>query len=407
MGIATTIGAILSGLGAGDATAAAVAPILAGVGEGAAAGAGLSAVTGGNVGKGALTGALTGGLIPAGGEIGAGLGAGGATVGSALGGAAGGALGAGATGGNVGESALLGGLSGAVAPNLSDIGSALGIGGSGAAPVAVTETATGTPVPGGAGVATPSYGGGGVSAGLPSGAGSFSSAVDTAGDSGFTFGQYQNVMNEPSSLTLPASAQMSAIPGVSAANPSAIPGVNAAPSSSGILSSLGLGNLESVLPSKSSAALLASLGGLGLSAVQNQQAVQTKEIEQALLSQAQQQTANQQTLEQPLVTGNLPAGIQDAVNQATNSAIARVTANYASRGQDTNPNTNQSLAQDINNIQQTAVSQAYSLAAQLYQAGVSTANITGQLYDTLLGGTQAGQANLTTGLGTLSAALAA
>lgn len=127
---------------------------------------------------------------------------------------------------------------------------------------------------------------------------------------------------------------------------------------------------------------------------------------------AGQSTEQAKTLQNYLNTGTLPPAVQGALDQATNSAITKIKAQYAARGM---PPGSSSEIQDINAIKQNAVIQGGTLAASLYSQGVQQDQLAASIYQNLVGaGTSAAgagtsalgsAANATTGLVNTNTAL--
>lgn len=87
--------------------------------------------------------------------------------------------------------------------------------------------------------------------------------------------------------------------------------------------------------------------------------------------------ANGQTLMTYLTTNTLPPQFQASVDQQVAAAKAQITQGYASRGMSPDPNKNSALAQDLNNVDQQALTLKAGLETQLQTAGnqmVTTAN---------------------------------
>lgn len=364
-------------------------------------------------------------------------------------------LGAGAsaiTGGNPLEGALIGGVGGGLAPNLGDIGNALGLGGgpdvtTGSLP---TTTTTGAVVPNAPGLT----GGTDVAAGAPSGAvGAPSSlpAINAALSSGssplpdFTAQGLSTggglagsgIASAPSNLSAgdqglinaasggggsdfslnsaagyPLSAgdtstSLSDLGAAAAANPATPAAPVKAPSTlSQFISNVGSGNISGALGNIGTAAANnpgTVLGALGLgyqalTAPSIPSGAQVPAVQSQLLGQAGSLAAEGSQLQNYLNTGTLPPGAQAAIDQATNAAKQQVIANYAARGMDTNPVTNASLAQDLNAIDIQAAGQVFQEADQLLQQGVSESQLSASLYNTILQNTTAANSQLSSAI---------
>lgn len=91
-------------------------------------------------------------------------------------------------------------------------------------------------------------------------------------------------------------------------------------------------------------------------------------------------TSQAKTLENYLTTGTLPTAVQASLDRATNSAITNIKAKYASKGMP--PNSTPEM-QEIASLKQSSVIQGGSLAATLYDKGVSLDQLAGQIYTSL------------------------
>ena len=99
-----------------------------------------------------------------------------------------------------------------------------------------------------------------------------------------------------------------------------------------------------------------------------------------LESQAQQ--ANQQAgqLEGYLTSGQLPAGVQSSLDAAKQSAIAAVKAQYATRGM----SGSSAEQQDLAGIEEQVAGQGATIAQNLYNTGLSQAQLSDQIYSELM-----------------------
>lgn len=75
-----------------------------------------------------------------------------------------------------------------------------------------------------------------------------------------------------------------------------------------------------------------------------------------------------------LAAGNLPPGMQEQINQATESAKKQRIASYGAQGMNTDPNKNTMLAQDLASIDAQAKIAQSQMATQLLQSGTSLIN---------------------------------
>jgi len=450
-GAATIGGIALSDIAAAAATDAAIGAALGGL---------TSAVTGGNILQGALGGglggAVTGGL---GAEIG---GFGGGVVGDVAGGALSGALGgvvdSAVTGGNIGTGALTGGAMGGVmgavnstpttgtsggtsavstggpnasapgalspdvnttvdytgspgqpAVSVSDAQSAQGVGwGNSTAPITSAPSSNvgisagnanpaqvlgsiTSPEAGGTGnfVNNPIYGTGASSTGgfsAPSGTGvGQSSLADTS--------NYLLGTNSSGAGATGSTPSGSAGGGAAAGGSSG----SAAPSAfKSFLSNPSLSGAGDVLASNP--ALTLGALGLGASALTSQQ--QPKGYNQ--LSGEANQLASQGAQLQQSLNGALPAGAQSALNQASNSAKARIRSQYAASGLSGSTMEAQALA----GVDETVAAQGFQMADQLYQQGVQESGMAANLYQQIMNVNAQSNAALSSSIGNFSAALA-
>ena len=404
-----------------DVAAAVVAPellpaMLTAEGIGAATGAGISALTGGNVLQGALggagTGAITGGLA---GEFPATF--------SGLGGVMeAGGIGGGVMGALQGGNPLTGAAMGAAGSGLGYEGGQL-LGGPSAATTAAATPTTGT----GGGTSAVSTGGGvapssGISTDLTSPGGVGASVPSSGGTDPFSNLQSpSNGLNlggtslagAPSNPTgglfgggnqLPAgtlnanpsgSDVMSQLTGAGAtgSTPSGSTGGNSFKS---FLNNPSLGSAGNVLASNP--ALTLGALGLGASALTSQQ--QPKGYNQ-LAGEAGQLASQGAQLQQSL-NGALPAGAQSALNQASNSAKARIRSQYAASGLSGSTMEAQALA----GVDETVAAQGFQMADQLYQQGVQESGMAANLYQQIMAVNAQSDAALSSSIGNFSAALA-
>ena len=133
---------------------------------------------------------------------------------------------------------------------------------------------------------------------------------------------------------------------------------------------------------------------------------------QTLTGQGQQLTGVGQQLTSYLQSGTLPPGQQAAVTQAVQAAKARIIANAAANGQNTNPAQNSGLAQDLAAADQQGLATAGTLETQLAQTGtqlISTGlNATGlssEIYQALVKIDQNNNSTLMSAIASMAAAL--
>ena len=84
---------------------------------------------------------------------------------------------------------------------------------------------------------------------------------------------------------------------------------------------------------------------------------------------AAQQTAAGTALQQYIASGTLPAGYEDQVQQAAQSARQTIISNYANRGLPTDPTRNSALAQELTQVDARLPAMREQLAQQLATAG--------------------------------------
>ena len=349
-------------------------------------------------------------------------------------------LGAGAsalTGGDPLTGALTGGVGGAIAPNLSDIGSSLGVGGGGggtagaagattpspaAAPATTSSVATTPALPTTTGTAIAPSGAAGAGVGGP-GAGITGSVapasvpvtspdITLAGAGGGT-----GVTSPASDVTLggglgpspggfDTAATVLPAQGASAAAPinldtaglqSTSVGAPSAPASGGVAGGAGsTTSIDKFLADPSvgsalkavgaNAGTLLSAGGLGYSiaeqAALNKQLPSQQSVIAPLTSEAQATNATAtslantgSTLSNYLTSGTLPPGVQSQIDQAAKDAQSSVRSYYASRGM----SGSSAEAADLARVQQTATEQGVNIATQLLNTGISATQGAGNL----------------------------
>ena len=425
-GAIAAIADIIGTVGVGEAAATAIGTGVVDAGLGAAGGAAIGGLTHGNIGQDALLGGLTGGAI---GGFGSALGAAtglGTTAGDALAGAGAGALGGWATGGNPLTGALTGGAGGLLAGGIGDLSTGAsstsgGVSGAGsaAAPVALTGS---SPLPTGggasaAGIAAPSS-----AAASPAAFGSelsgstfpisytsndaigapvmlpSSSGAGGAADGGSYLGGGSSGPAAGGPITIPgvpdAGFSMGAGPISGAPNAPDAGGNWLTNSLSKVGSDLGTG-ADKLL---SNPASLLTLGGLGLDLVKGNTPVkgqnQVSQIAASTLGQGQQ-------LGSYLTTGTLPPGLQQSINNASNSAKAAIRSKYAALGGDSS-----AMQQDLANVDMQASAEGGKLAIQLLNAGLNETQLSAQLYESLMQNSLQQNGQLSQGVGSLANALA-
>lgn len=387
-------GLVDAGLSAGVADVAGTALVGAGLG------AGTSALTGGNIGIGALTGGITGGAL-------GGLGGAGGVVDSATGlgavgsdvliGGGAGALGSALTGGNVATGALGGAAAGGIAGLSTPSGAAAG------SPTSGGASAIGSAAPAGAGAVDLT--GGGDLANIPS-ASSIGQNLGLNAPAGTSFGAdlggaggITPASSVGSGLGLqtpggpggalstggPGSAGSGLTPtagGAAGAGSGGANGFNYDTSTTGkILNSLGVttaGQDPGILAggiAKNPGALVGA-AGLGFNLLQGNSVPDQSKLE----GQAQQLSTQGKELASYLQSGQLPAGAQAALSQATNAAKASVRSNFASQGL----SGSQQEAQALQQIDLNAASQQFSIADKLLTQGLDETKLSSNIYSDLL-----------------------
>ena len=148
----------------------------------------------------------------------------------------------------------------------------------------------------------------------------------------------------------------------------------------------------------SNPASLLTLGGLGLDLVKGNTPVkgqnQVSQIAASTLGQGQQ-------LGSYLTTGTLPPGLQQSINNASNSAKAAIRSKYAALGGDSS-----AMQQDLANVDMQASAEGGKLAIQLLNAGLNETQLSAQLYESLMQNSLQQNGQLSQGVGSLANALA-
>lgn len=102
--------------------------------------------------------------------------------------------------------------------------------------------------------------------------------------------------------------------------------------------------------------------------------------EAALAAQAAHYRAQGGQMENYLLSGTLPPGLQGTLNSAGDSATAAIRSGYASRGM----SGSSAEAQDIANEQARLVSQGSQLAEGLFKQGLSESGMADGIYTSLM-----------------------
>lgn len=146
----------------------------------------------------------------------------------------------------------------------------------------------------------------------------------------------------------------------------------------------------------------AGLGGLGYSLFQGQQKLPEQN---QLQGQANQLSQQGQQFMNYLQTGTLPAGLQAAVDRATQSAKAQIIANAARNGQPTDPTQNTQLAQDLASADRNALIAVAQEGEQLFQAGANEVQLSSQILERLMQIDQQQTANMGKAIANFAGAL--
>jgi len=158
-----------------------------------------------------------------------------------------------------------------------------------------------------------------------------------------------------------------------------------------------------------------SAGGLGLSFLEGKKNDANANVlaaqAPALAQEGASLSAQGTQLTQYLTNGTLPPGQQAQVTQAVQAEKARIIANAAANGQNTNPTQNSALAQDLSAADQNGIALAgkleQNLAAagtQLLQTGLTETGLSTQLYETLYKMDEANNTQLMQSIASLAAA---
>ena len=119
---------------------------------------------------------------------------------------------------------------------------------------------------------------------------------------------------------------------------------------------------------------------------------------------AQAGQANQQAgqLEGYLTSGQLPAGVQASLDAAKQSAIAAVKGQYANRGM----SGSSAEQQDLAGIEEQVASQGATIAQNLYNTGLSQAQLSDQIYAELMQAMVQQDQQMSTAVGNFAGSLA-
>jgi hypothetical protein len=172
--------------------------------------------------------------------------------------------------------------------------------------------------------------------------------------------------------------------------------------------------VDSVTKNPVGTALGAAGLGYNIMAGQKQSANQA-----ALTADAKKATANSdqmvasgEALQKYMTDGTLPPAYQQQVDNAINDAKTTAISNAAAQGQPTDPTKNTSLAATLAKIdasragmQAQVASQLFSSGSSLINSGQSAANLSGNLYGTLVQNDTAQAANTGKAIATLAAAM--
>jgi len=439
---AATGGNILTGIEGGALGGAVTGGLGAGFGVGAEAGA-FGAGTAGDIGGGALAGAL-------GGVVSSGITGGNMLEGAGLGGVIGGVGGYGSsnagvsaadtanatptTGTGGGTSAISAGGANVSAPGAipDDLTAGTAAGSSGQPAVSVTDMDSAKGVGWGsntspitssplsnvgvfAGNANPSQVLGSITSPEAGGTGSFvnnpiygtgassTGSFPTGGGTGVGQGSLADASNWLTNNQTPGSGLGSSGAGATGSTPNGAAAGGNVSSGKQILNALGQGDLGGVASGLGNAvvnnpgAVVGALG-LGAEALMGQQ--QPKGYNQ--VSGEANQLASQGAALQQSLNGALPAGAQSALNQASNSAKARIRSTYAASGLSGSTMEAQALA----GVDQTVAAQGFQMADQLYQQGVQESGMAANLYQQIMNVNAQSDAALSSSIGNFSAALA-
>lgn len=90
-----------------------------------------------------------------------------------------------------------------------------------------------------------------------------------------------------------------------------------------------------------------------------------------------------QALQQYLANGTLPPALQAKLDQATAAAKAKIVANHARNGMNTDPAQNSALAQELSAVDTNAVAAMAEAQLKMMQTGLNETGLSAQLYEML------------------------
>lgn len=166
------------------------------------------------------------------------------------------------------------------------------------------------------------------------------------------------------------------------------------------LSKLGTGAMDSL--TKNPLGIAAAGIGLGMNMLKKPSMGANADKLQA---QAAQLGAQGQVLRDYLATGTLPPGLQAKLDQATQAAKARIIANHAKNGMNTDPAQNSALAQELNAVDINAVAAMADAQVKMLHEGINETGLSSQLYQALLKMDREDQHDLMNAIANFSAAL--
>ena len=173
-----------------------------------------------------------------------------------------------------------------------------------------------------------------------------------------------------------------------------------APSSGNFLTNL-LGSAGNAATKNPIGTALAT-GGLAYNIMQGQK--QSAPVN-ALSAEAAQLAATGTQLQSYLTSGTLPPAIQAQVSQATASAKARILANYQNTPGGADPTKNSALAQELNNLNLSAIAAAAKIEQDMMTSGISASGLSSNIYSQLAQIDQTQTANIGKSIASMAAAL--
>lgn len=164
------------------------------------------------------------------------------------------------------------------------------------------------------------------------------------------------------------------------------------------------GFFDNILKSLSSNPLgvLATAGGLGASLMKNKGPQQYPGYNQIASNAAGLQTTGQELMKPLTENAPLPAGGQQAIDQALNSAMATIRSNYAAMGM----TGSSEEAKAIASARQSAATQKFQMANALAQEGLQTIGASSGLYNNIMQTNMQSDQNLTAAISRMASALA-